>query len=359
MDIPRLMALFEKRIEGDDSLLHLATLRFRESGMGTELYAQTPAELNALLGFRPSANTPVIVHLDRKLNLLDRQSCKLIIDFANSFTGQIFGLVIHDQVDVRDRLDDYLTAVCDLDSRLSELPASPYLFIEYAVGLEPELFIKLFKNIDDLQHISACIDVGHIGIRQAKNAYAENFPNKDLSCITLNDANLPEKIDDVEFAVKSALPTVLHIIKELSKLGKHLHFHLHDGHPLLRVAPYGLSDHISFLDKVPIPFKYKGDRFLHTMFGPEGLSAIVTEAIKHIDTNLISFTLEIHPTDKRLPPGNGAHLFPHWKDLTNAEKMNNWLSVLKSNHQLLLDEINNALSIVQTKGQHYRNSLQL
>ncbi len=340
MDIPRLMALFEKRIEGDDSLLHLAALRFREAGMGTELYAQTPAELHALLGFRPSANTPIIAHLDRRLNLLDSQSCKRIIDFASSFTRQIFGLVIHDQVDVRDRLDDYLTAVRDLDSRLSELPASPYLFIEYAVGLEPQLFVTLFKNIDNLQYISACIDVGHIGIRQAKNTYAESFPNKDLSCITLNDDNLPEIIDDVEFAVKSALPAVLDIIKELSKLGKHIHFHLHDGHPLLRVDPYGLSDHISFFDKVPIPFKYKGDHFLHKMFGLKGLSAIVTESMKYIDTSLLSFTLEIHPTDKRLPLGNGSHLFPHWKDLTNAEKMNNWLSVLISNYQLLLNEIN-------------------
>ena len=346
MDMPRLMALFEKRIEGDNALLHLATLRFRDAGMGAELYAQTPAELYDLLRFRPSANTPVLVHLDRRLNLLDKQSCKLIIDFANSFTGQIFGLVIHDQIEIRDCLDDYLTAVRELDSRLGGLPTSPCLFIEYAVGLEPELFITLFKNIENLQHVSACIDVGHIGIRQAKNTYAQNYPNEDLSSITLNDASLPEIIDNVELAVKSALPTVIDIIKELSKLGKHLHFHLHDGHPLLRVGPYSLSDHISFFDKIPIPFKHKGNRFLYTMFGPKGLSAIVTESIRHIDTNLISFTLEIHETDKCLPLANASNLFSHWKDMTNAEKMNNWLSILTSNHQLLLNEINDALSII-------------
>src|ERR1019366_7467093 len=42
---PRILALFQKRIEGDDSLLRLAGLRFRQTGLGTEVYAGTPDEL--------------------------------------------------------------------------------------------------------------------------------------------------------------------------------------------------------------------------------------------------------------------------------------------------------------------------
>jgi hypothetical protein len=38
---PPLLALFQKRIDGDDALLHLAGVRFKEAGLGTEFYADT------------------------------------------------------------------------------------------------------------------------------------------------------------------------------------------------------------------------------------------------------------------------------------------------------------------------------
>lgn len=46
MTCPRILALFQKRIEGDDALLQLAGLRFKEAGLGTEFYAETTAELD-------------------------------------------------------------------------------------------------------------------------------------------------------------------------------------------------------------------------------------------------------------------------------------------------------------------------
>ena len=49
----------------------------------------------------------------------------------------------------------------------------------------------------------------------------------------------------------------------------------------------------------------------------------------------LSYSLEIHPTGERKPLGEGSALFRHWADTTNAEKMNNWLSVLADNHRLL------------------------
>ncbi len=42
----------------------------------------------------------------------------------------------------------------------------------------------------------------------------------------------------------------------------------------------------------------------------------------------MSLTLEIHQVEGRLPLGDAARLFRHWTDLTNAERMNYWLSVL-------------------------------
>jgi hypothetical protein len=38
--------------------------------------------------------------------------------------------------------------------------------------------------------------------------------------------------------------------------------------------------------------------------------------------------------DGRLPLGAASELFTHWRDLTNAERMNYWLCVLADNHLL-------------------------
>ena len=64
--------------------------------------------------------------------------------------------------------------------------------------------------------------------------------------------NLLELIDDVQMAVESAPDAVAEVIQALSQLEKPLHFHLHDGHPVSHLGPFGISDHLSFLDKIPI-----------------------------------------------------------------------------------------------------------
>ena len=63
---PRMLALFQKKIEGDDALLRLAPLRFKEAGLGAEYHAETSDELEWLLSFRLSQDAPVVVHLSRK-----------------------------------------------------------------------------------------------------------------------------------------------------------------------------------------------------------------------------------------------------------------------------------------------------
>ena len=332
---PRLMALFQKRVEGDDALLHLANLRFKEGGLGTEFYAETPEELEWLLRFRPTPEATAVVHLFRGINLFEEESVKLIMDFAESFKDQVFGLVIHDQIEIATRFEDYLSALRKMESRTKEVEGGPYLFIEYAVGLEPELFIKLFKAILDLKRVSACVDIGHIGLWQARTDYSRNHPGKDVCAITPHDPELPELIEDVKAAVRSALDAVLYVIQALGHLGKPLHFHLHDAHPLSTFSLFGISDHLSFLDEIPIPFEYKGKKSLHPMFGPSGLLRIITESLQLLGPNRVSFSLEIHPTEGRLPLGDAPYLFNHWKDKGNAERMNYWLSVLLQNHQLV------------------------
>jgi hypothetical protein len=337
------MALFQKRVEGDDALLDLAGMRFKEVGLGTEFYAETPMELEGLLRFKPTPESPAIVHLSRDINLFEEASHLLIKEFAGNFKDQVFGIVIHDQAEITTRFDDYLAVVRRLESRLRKVHVSPYLFIEYAVGLEPECFIELFRAVPELDRVSACIDIGHIGLWQTRTAYSRNHPGEDVCALTPHDPELPEVIEDIQEAVRSALDTVLDVIRALGHLGKPLHFHLHDGHPLSILSPFSISDHLSFMDEIPIPFEYKGKRSLYPMFGPSGLLRIITESLELLGSDRVSYSLEIHPTEGRLPLGDASHLFNHWEDKGNAERMNYWLSILLQNHQIVLEACKKSL----------------
>ena len=125
----------------------------------------------------------------------------------------------------------------------------------------------------------------------------------------------------------AARPAVLELTRSLGRIGRRLHLHLHDGHPLIP----GLSDHCSFLTRVPVPFDYRGRRSLDPLYGPAGLSAIVRAAAQ---AGGASLTLEIHQAEGRRPLGDAAGLFEHWRDLTNAEWMNHRLLVLTENAEL-------------------------
>jgi len=143
-------------------------------------------------------------------------------------------------------------------------------------------------------------------------------------------------VDDVDNAVRHSLPTVLELTRSLNASRVPLHFPLHDGHPLIA----GLSDHFSFFIRQPIPFDHNGRWSLPPMYGPQGLVAIVIAAMApHVGPEPV-FTMEIHQAEGRLPLDDDARqLFGHWRDLTNAERMNYWLSVLADNACLAVNAI--------------------
>jgi hypothetical protein len=335
--IPPILALFQKRIDGDDALLQLAALRFKEAGIGPEFYAETPHELAGLLKFMPATGATATVHLPRGIDLFEENGRRRVLDFAKNFSDRIFGLIIHDQNEIAARFDNYLTVLHGMESRLQEIHGSPYLFIEYAAGLDPEVFIELFRAAHGLEHVSSCIDIGHLGIWQARHVYSHKYPGKDVCSLKPHDPSLPEVIGEVQEAVAAGPVEVLRVIREIGLLGKPMHYHLHDAHPLSTFSPFGVSDHLSFLNKIMLPFEYLGKRSLDLMFGPSGLSAIVAESLQSVGPDHISFSLEIHPTEGMLPLGDASNLFYHWRDKENAERMNFWLSVLCENHQLVLN----------------------
>jgi hypothetical protein len=332
---PRLLALFQKRIDGNDALLKLAQLRFQEAGLGAEYYAANPEELSWLLHYQPGPEAPVIVHLPREIDLFDKEGRRKLLSFVGEFKERVYGLVVHDQIEIKDRLEEYKVALAEIDGALQAVKGAPLLFIEYAVGLAPGFFCELIEEIRDLSHVSACLDIGHLGIRQARDAFRRKHPEVDICALEPSDARLSELVDDVQAAVGTSLPMVLQINRRLGGLGKPLHFHLHDGHPLSTASSFGVVDHLSFFEEIPIPFAHHGKCSLAPMFGPAGIRKIVADICTILDRDQISFTLEIHPTGGRLPLSDASYLFNHWLDKTNAEQMNHWLAVLLENYRLL------------------------
>ena len=324
-------ALFQQRIDGDDALLKLAGLRFAQMGVAAEVYADSPGQLEYVLQFVPSHARLPIVHLSRRVNVLHGRDRAVVKEFADRFAGRVAGLVVHDKREMAGRTDRLLAAMRELNAYLCQRPGSPLLFLEYAAGLDRGWFIEVAERLQAAERVSCCIDVGHIGLRQATARFERRHPGLDLKKLSPVDDRLPGLAADVQDAVGGALPHVLDVIGSLGRLGKHVHFHLHDGHPLIP----GLRDHFSFLTRLPIPFTHEGRRSLSTMYGPGGLASIMSAAIGACAPQGVSFTFEIHRVEGRLPLGDAAWLFPHWQDTTNAERMNHWLSVLSENALLV------------------------
>ena len=324
-------ALFQRRIDGDDALLKLAGLRFAQMGAAAEVYADTPDQLEYVLQFVPSHARLPIVHLNRGINVLHGRDRAVVREFAGRFAGRVAGLVVHDKREMGAQTDRLLAAMRELNAWLCEQPGGPLVFLEYAAGLDRGWFIEVAERLQDAERVSCCIDVGHVGIRQASARFARSHPGLSLGSLGPQDDRVPDLAADIQDAVGSATHDALDVIRPVGSLGKHVHFHLHDGHPLIP----GLADHFTFLTRLPVPFPYQGRRSLGMMYGPGGLASIVSAAIQACRPDGVSFTLEIHQVEGRLPLRDAARLFSHWTDTTNAERMNYWLSVLGENALLV------------------------
>ena len=349
---PVTLGLFEKRFAGDDSLMALAQRRFQQAGMGTEIHAGTPQELKALLSLRPRPGAPAVVHLPRDFDLTHEDVRNRLVELFSCAAGQVIGCVVHDQKALVDHPDEYLRTIRQLAARLQEIKSAPVLFIEYAAGLDLGAFLKFWESISDLNHVAPCIDIGHVGIRAARSAYADKHHGEDICALKAQGPELPGLMGDVQEAVISGLWTAVQLVRDLGSIGKHkrLHFHLHDGHPLSTFSPFGVADHLSFFSEIPLRFEYGGRRTVPPMFGPQGLSQVLQAAVAATERERLSFTLEIHPTGARLPLGDAKDLFGHWRDLTNAEQMNHWLDILTQNHRLLIGTIGRLLGVEPAQG---------
>ena len=335
---PLLHAMFHRQIEGDESLLRLAQERFRAADLGPEFYPQSPTALERAMTFHPEQTSGTsTVHLPRHLDLFDRQSLDEIVAFARRCGPGVRGLIVHDQPEVAGRFGDYVRQVRALDERLEDVGPGPLVFIEYACGLEVARFVELFDVVRHCERVSACIDISHIAIRQCQRAYSLSHPGVDPCRLKPGTTELSAHVEEIQEVCQMAVPVVLDAIEGVGAVGKPLHFHLHDGHPCSTFSAYGVCDHLSFFRQIPIPFAHRGDHVLPTIFGPMGLVRVVSAARRTPAGDDLSFTLEIHPPAGRRELGEYGHLFRHWGDLANAERMNHWIDVLLRNHRLLRD----------------------
>jgi hypothetical protein len=327
-----LFALFQRRIEGDDALLQLARLRFEQAGLSAEVHAGAAPELEWMLRLAPSTPYPPMVHLPRDLDLLAPDAPRRVAALARRFGPRVSGFVVHDRRWRPDRLPD-LVAVAGTLSAVLAASGPARLSIEYAAGLTAEQFVAIGAALRDVERVGLCVDIGHVGIRQARWEFARRRPEsvRDLADWHTSDPDLPEVIGDVQAAVASGLGVVLELITALGAQGKPVHFHLHDGHPLIR----GLSDHFGFLLRVPVPFGHEGQASLDPLYGVTGLRQITGAVARALGPDRASFTLEIHEHQGQLPLQDAVQHFARWQDLTNAERMNLWLRELAENATLV------------------------
>ncbi|HTP14332.1 MAG TPA: hypothetical protein VLW44_08495 [Streptosporangiaceae bacterium] len=333
---PVLRGLFVRHAPGDDAILRLARLRFAEAGMAAELYADTPEQLERELEFLPPYPALPLAHLSRHINLLREDGQGQVQAFVRQFRGRLLGVVVHDQAGMADRIPEVVTAA--RNATAGRAADGPLVFLEYASGMEPERFTELARQLASAEGASVCIDIGHVGIHESRRRLAASHPGLDLAALGRDAGDAPGLVADVQAAARSAREVVTEMIESVGAVGKPVHFHLHDGHPLIP----GLADHFSFLTRLPVPFTWQGRSSLEPMYGLCGLRQVLAAIVRHCAAGGSSATLEVHQSEGRLPLGNAAGLFGHWQDLTDAERMNYWLSVLADNHLIattMLDAI--------------------
>jgi hypothetical protein len=338
MNAPKLLAMFavQPPIQGDEALLRLAAARLTQAGLGGEMYPASPEHLRALLPLRP-AGLPCTAHLPRNCNLLEETGRESILAYARIASGALYGVLVHDHLAFGADVQGTVRAFRALDRALACIPDAPLLFVEFAAGLEPEQFAGLFEESRDLQRVCPAIDVSHVAIHLCRTLYARDYPGEEVCALRPDSPGLAGRLDAVQAVAAQARAGAVGLTARLARLGTPLHFHLHDGHPLSIHSQFGVSDHLSFLQQIVLPFPYRGRHGVAGVFGIGGLRELVTAALAIPPAGRVSFMIEVHPQEGRSPLHEHRELFGAWSDLANAERMNYWLDRLVDNATLLRD----------------------
>ena len=160
-------ALFQQRVSGDEALLRLARLRFAQMGVSAEVYADTPEQLEYVLRFAPAQPRLPMVHLNRGVSLLQERGRGRSGTSPGGSPARITAWSPTIGARWANCPASGWPQCADLDAFLRKEAPEVTLFVEYAAGMEPGRFAELAEGLQDAAHVSFCIDVGHVGIRQA------------------------------------------------------------------------------------------------------------------------------------------------------------------------------------------------
>ncbi len=328
--MPDLFAIFHRYFSGDEALCRLLRAEFEAVALGAEVYPQDADEALALWPLLPRTPARHMVHLPRHWDPLASRDRDQVVGMAAVLAGRARGLVLHDAADWPERAPEFAQAMAEVDGRLRVIPGRPGLFLEYAAGLAPARYAELLESLAHLQTVSAGIDTGHVLIFGSRRHLASRRPG--LDAFALSTEELVRLGPELATVGREAVEDLLTLVARLVRLGKPLHFHLHDAHLLSRWSPFPVRDHRPFGEPVCVP----GAPPLPACLWPAGLKRLV-QMLRPLPDERLSLTLEIHPSAHmpRLALGPRSGLFAHWTDLTHAEATNAWAHLLVEQAGLL------------------------
>jgi hypothetical protein len=334
---PLLYGLFHRNIEGDEALLRLAQRRYERAGIGAEFYPGTPEEADWEWQFAPRNVAHHMVHLPRYLDVLDPSHRSQILQFAEKLAGRARGLVVHDSVSWIQARTDLHRAVQELNARLRQVQNSPTLHLEYAAGIPLESFAEMAQMLGDLPFVSVCLDTGHVATFATKARFCARQPEPDFWALVEDPLRARSSLPLLRDAMSLAVEDLVGFVAQVAAVDGPLHFHLHDSHPLSRLSHYGVKDHLSFSEEIPVPSDVDPSGRQLPTIGRQGLERVLAAVAPLKSATDISFTLEIHHTRRgiRTPLGEDMDLFRNWQDLSNAELTLAWLNQIAQNAELV------------------------
>jgi hypothetical protein len=108
-----------------------------------------------------------------------------------------------------ERLAELVAAMRELGAPNSAPAGRPMVYLEYATGLPIDDFVFVAEQLADVELASMCIDIGHVGIQHARGRPLTSSSGGTWSNLSLTDSRLPEVVDQVQAATRSAVQAVL------------------------------------------------------------------------------------------------------------------------------------------------------
>lgn len=318
------LGMMKPMVAGDMALYQLIQRRYEQLGIGGEIYPQTPTHFRELKNYLPAGQIS-LAHLPYHLNVREEEHFAQIVEYAE--IGGVRGFTLHERRSYLENHDEFLACLEKLSKKLSTLNQPPAIFIEFVSANTLDDYYHLMANAVQIPHIFPCLDVGHIAVDYCREILTRLLPNTNQDELSPESPDLPKMLDAIQQAVKQTLTPTFAYLREFAalKLAK-WHFHLHDAHPLSRLSPYPIRDHLSYLQAIKLPFNFRGNNFLAGIFsvlGAQELRKVISEF-----SGELSVMLEIHAQNGRVSLADDGDLFAHWHDVTNAEIMNYHLQLV-------------------------------